>query len=326
MPSTVTHSYFIMDVYDKLPIKRKIFLKNEQNNLKTFAQSMDVLNFYFSPNLKKGKKVRNFAYYFHTQKTGEYLVTLINYIKYNYYSNNPQVMAFLYGMIAHYILDSTVHPYVYYKTGNFDKKDTTTFKYNGKHHELELMIDKYMIKIRENKLPYKFKHYKHCIKTTDYNNEFIDVLNFSFRETYKINRMDDVLKRSTKNMKLAFKLLRYDPVGIKAKLYKIADFITPKNFLKTKFISYYAMPTTYEFCLNTEHKKWYNPTSKTKKYTYSFIDLYLQALNKTISIIKEIDQYIYNDKKINLEKVIGNLSYKSGIDLNKKQPLKYFEF
>ena len=68
MPSTVTHSYFIMDVYDKLPINRKIFLKNEKEKLKVFAQSLDPLNFYTSFNLKKGKSVRNFAYHFHTKK------------------------------------------------------------------------------------------------------------------------------------------------------------------------------------------------------------------------------------------------------------------
>ena len=326
MPSTVTHSYFIMDVYDKLPIKRKIFLKNEQNNLKTFAQSMDPLNFYFSINLKKGKKVRLFADSFHTKKTGEYLITLINYIKYNYYSDNPQVMAFLYGMISHYVLDSTMHPYVYYKTGEFNKKNKSTYKYNCKHHEFETMIDKYMIKIRENKIPSKYKHYKHCIKINEYNKDLIEVLNFSFKETYNINKMDDVLKSSTKNMKLAFKLLRYDPYGIKENIYKIADFISPKNFMKTKFLSYHYAPNNYDFYLNTNHKKWNNPTLKSKKYTYSFIDLYLQALSRTISIIKEIDQYIYSNKKVNLEKVIGNLSYKTGIDLNKKQALKYFEF
>ena len=326
MPSTVTHSYFIMDVYDKLPIKRKVFLKNEQNNLKTFAQSMDPLNFYFSINLKKGKKVRKFADSFHTKKTGEYLITLINYIKYNYYSDNPQIMAFLYGMISHYVLDSTLHPYVYYKTGEFNKKDKATYKYNCKHHEFETMLDKYMIKVRENTIPSKYKHYKHCIKINEYSKDFIDVLNFSFKETYNINKMDDVLKSSTKNMKLAFNLLRHDPYGIKEKIYKVVDFITPKNFMKTKFLSYHYTPDCYDFYLNTYHKKWCNPTLKSKKYTYSFIDLYLQALFKTISIIKEVDLYIYNNKKVNLEKVIENLSYKTGIDLNKKQTLKYFEF
>ena len=34
MPSTATHAYFIMDIYDKLPIERKIFLKDDKELLK----------------------------------------------------------------------------------------------------------------------------------------------------------------------------------------------------------------------------------------------------------------------------------------------------
>ena len=74
MPSTATHAYFIMDIYDKLPIERKIFLKDDKELLKVSAQSMDPLNFYFSKNFKKNKKVRSFAEYFHTHKTGEFLI------------------------------------------------------------------------------------------------------------------------------------------------------------------------------------------------------------------------------------------------------------
>ena len=39
MPSTATHAYFIMDIYDKLPIERKIFLKDDKELLKVSAKS-----------------------------------------------------------------------------------------------------------------------------------------------------------------------------------------------------------------------------------------------------------------------------------------------
>ncbi|MDO5564981.1 MAG: zinc dependent phospholipase C family protein, partial [Eubacteriales bacterium] len=117
MASTVTHAYFIIDVYNKLDINTKILLKDQKEKLKLFAQSMDTLNFYTSANIKKAKQVRAFAEIFHTKKTNEFIITLINYIKLNYYSNNSEVIAFLYGFISHYILDSTIHPYIYYKTG-----------------------------------------------------------------------------------------------------------------------------------------------------------------------------------------------------------------
>ena len=43
-------------------------------------------------------------------------------------------------------------------------------------------------------------------------------------------------------------------------------------------------------------------------------------------MIKQINQYIYYDKKIDLKKVIGNLSYETGKDCDIKRELKFFEF
>ena len=283
MPSTVTHSYFIMDIYDKLPLDKKIFLKDQKNNMKAFAQSTDSLNFYISCNLKKSKKIRKFASFFHTHKTGEFIITLTNYIKYNYYKDNPEVMAFLYSMISHYILDSELHPFIYYKTGNFNRKDKTTYKYNSKHHFMETYIDKYLISIREE-----------TFNTTNFAKEY---------------------NLSLKRMKLAFKILRYDPHGFKSKLYNAIDLISPKKTPKISFLSYYYKCKNNNY-LNTDHKKWTYPVNKSKKYTLSFTDLYIKALSDAIKVIEEVNEYIYNNKKINLEKLFkDNLDKLSNYDL-----------
>ena len=55
-------------------------------------------------------------------------------------------MVFLYGFICHYVLDSNVHPFVFYKTGLFDKKDKNSYKYNNLHAFMETYFDNYMIK------------------------------------------------------------------------------------------------------------------------------------------------------------------------------------
>lgn len=324
MPSTATHAYFIMDIYDKLPIERKIFLKDDKELLKVSAQSMDPLNFYFSKNFKKNKKVRSFAEYFHTHKTGEFLITLTNYIKYNYYASKSDVMAYLYGMISHYVLDTTFHPYVYYKTGEFKKNVKDTYIYNSKHHEFETAIDRYLIKLRENVIPYKYKLYKEVFNISALSNDLKDVINFTYRETFHINDFDKVLLHSIKDMRLAFKLLRYDKIGIKYRFYKLIDIISSKKTLKLKFVSYYYK-TDMDF-LNEEHKTWYYPTNKRKKYNMSFRDLYIKALSDALHIIKEVDAYIYDNKKVNLEKLFKDLSYKTGVPLKQRQELKYFEF
>ena len=69
MPSTATHAYFIMDIYDKLPIERKIFLKDDKELLKVSAQSMDTLNFYFS---KKHRSFWTGFFLFCSAKTGTF--------------------------------------------------------------------------------------------------------------------------------------------------------------------------------------------------------------------------------------------------------------
>ena len=186
MPSTLTHTYFILDVYEKLDIDNKILLKDQKEKLKVFSQSLDPLNFYFSFKKEKGKKVRSFAEVFHTTKTQEFLITLINYIKYNYYSNNPEALALLYGFLSHYILDSKIHPYVYYHTGEFNKKKKETYKYNSKHHELETSIDRYLIKKNENIKPKKFKHYNYTFNIDNLSKTLKEIIDFSFKETYGI--------------------------------------------------------------------------------------------------------------------------------------------
>ena len=324
MPSTITHSYFMLDLYDKFSIKKRMFLKSEVLKMQLFAQSTDPFNFYMTLNLKKSKNIRNFAEYFHTHKTGDYLITLINYIKYNYYSNNPEVMAYLYGMISHYILDSNMHPFIYYNAGYYDKKDISTIKYNGNHDIFENLIDQFFIKNREKCYPYKSKTFLNIFQSHNYSKELKDVINFSFKETFGLDDYFTKWLKSVKNMSLCYKYLRYDRFNLKNKFYKLIDKTTPKNWFKLQFLSYHYTNKNINY-LNANHDEWLIPTSKSIKQKTSFTDLYLKSIKDTLEIISEVDKYIYKDKKVNLKKIINNNSYKTGTSLKKSQVMKYFK-
>ena len=73
------------------------------------------------------------------------------------------VMSFVYGFICHYVLDSSIHPYVEFKTGRFNPRDKKTYKYNAKHHEMETYIDAYMLR-KHGIEPRKDKSYKYIFK------------------------------------------------------------------------------------------------------------------------------------------------------------------
>lgn len=326
MAGTITHAYFALDLYERLSIRSKELLMDKKEDLKLFAQNTDVLFFYNITNFKKGKKTRDFGINSQKVKVYEFFSTLVNYIKYNNHHYNPQVMAYLYGMISHYVLDSTVHPFIIYKTGNFDKKNKETYKYNHLHNEIESYLDNYMIKIREGINPQKFKCYNYCFNVDILNNDLIEVMDFTYKEVFGIKDFHKYYVKSYKQMKFFYRLFRYDPIGYKKVFYHLVDLISPKYFLRKVPLSYHISEKGKKKFLNLEHKRWYNPTDKRTKSNESYIELYTKALSKTTEMIKQINQYIYYDKKIDLKKVIGNLSYETGKDCDIKRELKFFEF
>lgn len=323
MPATVVHAYFAQDLNDILP--KEIKNKLDVNRLKTFGQSIDSLMFYNLFSILPGKKIRDFQKYFHTNKTQDFFVNLINYIKENDYTEDIDVNSFLVGTICHYVLDSTVHPYIYYKTGYFNKNDKSTYKYNNVHTFMETFLDNDMIKRRESINPYKLNISKFSFDTSKFSNELNDTIKYTFKETFDVDNMDKIYYKSLKQMKNSIFIFRQDRYGIKKFFYKLADTFTSKRVFRFEAISYhYPLNDRHNF-LNENHKLWRNPCDYSLTSEESFLDLYLRALKLAKVMICASFDYI-NGKDIELEKVFINKSYITGLDCELDKELKYFEF
>ena len=323
MPATVVHAYFAQDLNDILP--KEIKNKLDVDRLKTFGQSTDSLMFYNLFSILPGKKIRDFQKYFHTNKTQDFFVNLINYIKENDYTEDIDVNSFLVGTICHYVLDSTVHPYIYYKTGYFNKNDKSTYKYNNVHTFMETFLDNDMIKRRESINPYKFNISKFSFDTSKFSNELNDTIKYTFKETFDVDNMDKIYYKSLKQMRNSIFIFRQDRYGIKKFFYKLADTFTSKRVFRFEAISYhYPLNDRHNF-LNENHKLWSNPCDYSLTSEESFLDLYLRALKLAKVMICASFDYI-NGKDIELEKVFINKSYITGLDCELDKELKYFEF
>ena len=323
MPATVVHAYFAQDLNDILP--KEIKNKLDVNRLKTFGQSTDSLMFYNLFSILPGKKIRDFQKYFHTNKTQEFFINLINYIKENDYTEDIDVNSFLVGAICHYVLDSTVHPYIYYKTGYFNKNDKSTYKYNNVHTFMETFLDNDMIKRRESINPYKFNISKFSFDTSKFSNELNDTIKYTFKETFDVDNMDKIYYKSLKQMRNSIFIFRQDRYGIKKFFYKLADTFTSKRVFRFEAISYhYPLNDRHNF-LNENYKLWRNPCDYSLTSEESFLDLYLRALKLAKVMICASFDYI-NGKDIELEKVFINKSYITGLDCELDKELKYFEF
>ena len=323
MPATAVHAYFAQDLNDILP--KEIKNKLDVDRLKTFGQSTDSLMFYNLFSILPGKKIRDFQKYFHTNKTQAFFINLINYIKENDYTEDIDVNSFLVGAICHYVLDSTVHPYIYYKTGYFNKNDKSTYKYNNVHTFMETFLDNDMIKRRESINPYKFNISKFSFDTSKFSNELKDTIKYTFKETFDVDNMDKIYYKSLKQMRNSIFIFRQDRYGIKKFFYKLADTFTSKRVFRFEAISYhYPLNDRHNF-LNENHKLWRNPCDYSLTSEESFLDLYLRALKLAKVMICASFDYI-NGKDIELEKVFINKSYITGLDCELDKELKYFEF
>ena len=322
MPATVMHAFFAKDVYDVLPINIKE--KLDFRRCKMFSQSMDSLIFYNLFSIFPGKKIRDFHSFFHMNKSQDFFINLLKYVRDNKL-NDRDVYSFLVGVICHFVLDSTLHPYIIYKTGFFKKNDPSTYKYNNVHDLMEVFLDNDMIKRRLQLNPYSFNFINYSFDLYPFSEELNHLIDYSFYNTFKLKNMSHIYYKSLKQMRLALSLFRKDAWGIKKVLYKTIDTFTPKRCFRFEAISYhYPLNDKHNF-LNTNHTLWRNPVSYGITSTESLADLYIKSIKQAKVLICASFDYL-DGKDIDLERVFPNISYLTGLDCSMKKELKYFEF
>ena len=328
MPSSMTHTYFGNDVYKGLSNNCQNKIQNNLEYFKLFAQGSDPFMFYHFLIGKRANEISGVQRMMHRSKTREFFLEIVNYIYDNKLINNSEVMAYLYGYICHYYLDLYTHPFIYYKGGIFKRGNKNTYKYNGLHQKIEYGIDLYFIKKNEDVEVRKFKVYKAIFDVKGLTPELKDIIKATIGKVYSISNVGDIYEESIWYMKKFFRYFNYDPYGVKLKLYKLVDGITPNSVIRVQELSFSNEYSDINNYLNLDKKIWYCPWDKTKRYRSSFLELYERAKIKAIKTIEEVTRMLENDSldKGKLNKLFENLSFCTGIDCDKEVEIKYFEF
>lgn len=322
MPATVTHAFFAKDVFEIIPEDINKYMDIEK--CKMFGQSMDSLYFYNLFSVLPGKKVRSFQNYFHFNNSQEFFINVLRYMRDNEI-RDVDACSFLLGAICHYALDSTVHPFIVYKTGWFDKKKPSTYKYNNIHTFMETFIDNDMIRRRFKVNPYEFDVSEFCFNIEPFSNGLNKTLDYAFYNTFKFRDMSKIYYKSLKQMRNSIKLFRMDPKGTKKFMYKVIDSFTTRSTFRFEAISYnYPLEDKHNF-LNVNHNIWRNPCVYDMTSDESFVDLYLKSIKLARVLVCASFDYL-NGKDIDLEQIFDNSSYVTGLKCDDKKELKYFEF
>jgi uncharacterized membrane protein YbaN (DUF454 family) len=313
-----------MDLYDRLNNQKKKILEPYKNKFKIFAQGPDVFFFYDLLCPIYGKDTRKLGSYMHQNKTQIFFVNLVTMIKSKKLEDNPEVLAFLYGLIAHYALDMTAHPFVLYKTGVFDKNNKSSYKYFGGHELMESYIDAYYMKEKGKINPRKFDVISFCFKDISISNTLCSLINDVFKQTFNQQGICYKYRKSIKQMKCFYHLFRTDRFGIKKIIYKLGQ-ILPFD-VELDAISYHIKLDRNDYYLNLNKESWHHPLNKKDIYNYSFDELYSIALSTAVRLISEVDKVLLNKKDIRyLHELFPNLSYATGRDC-KLGKGSYFSF
>lgn len=305
MPSTITHAYIGTETLKKLHIAPKKMIQKHFDNYQIYCQNMDVLYFYKILLLKENK-IQKIGHLFHTEKVFDAFNIMIQDNKQN---QDEELFTFIAGLIVHYKTDAIMHPFIDYLAHSKKRLDQI-----NKHFEIETYFDNYLV----NKNNHNYQKTNNSQSIFHYTKEKIieEEITKVFNTLFGAKEIGKKYYRALKEMKFVFQHLRYDKRGIKKRLYQIID-KNPFHIRKTGYLSYH-FPLDKDQYLNLHHDTWFNYQDKNKTSNKSFFDLYDEVINSSKEIINLLYQYIFENKEIDLEKIIGNNSYSTGLPISPK--------
>ena len=288
MPSILTHYFFINDcINENYP-----FLKNEEKIALLGAQGTDP--FYFYGNLfKRGdkKEVNDFAAHIHNDNPYNLYVHFINEANKCDKEHRDFLFSYIFGLLNHYVLDRTTHPYVFYHSGIDDG-------YMKKHQKFETNID-VLIRL----------HYQNYIKpcnTIKTNIDDVDNLSeiyCSYAKKYDLYLEESTFTKAYKDMFNIQKVL-YSRTGFKKWIFH--------TFLRDSKVDNTSMPKRIEDgidYLNSNKNLWQHPT-KNFKMSLSFFEL-IDYAKKEFNKLGKILLNAYNNLEYekDLKKFIDNINH-----------------
>ena len=324
MPQLITHNIFAKEVYSSLDINK------DNLNIpvyEMYSQSFDNFIYYLSLNIKKMNKIRKISKKGHKTNVKKYFMNMIKNIKEMHLEQDPDALAYLFGSINHYVLDSTCHPLIFYKTGVFSPSNRKeTKKYLGLHTDMETTIDCFYYINKFKKSYHKVNTAKEFIPKIKFSDNLKKLMDKTFEDTFNEKNASKYYFKSYRNSRWLYPLFVNDKHGIKKAFYSLLNKIVLFRRTNYKYISSYVRQPKLNY-LNIEHKKWVFPSDKSITSTESFIDLYNKSLTRSKLLIETAYKVLNNELDIKeFENIVGNLSYVRGLDCDSSAYMKYFEF
>jgi hypothetical protein len=316
MPNIITHTLFAHDLMAKmngLPL-----LQNNKQLVEIGSNGPDILFFHgLSPKRRfQSSELSKMGSVLHDRHINDFYLSALKSIR---NENDPaikeQMIAYTCGHLCHWALDSTTHPYIFYRTGTC-KGDSAKV-----HHRFESLLDAIVLKVKTGHTVSEMDISQICKPSTEQARAivrvYIPALNSIFDKDVAPHKIVETLE-DWQFMQKVF----HDPSGKKIKnLHRLEKLFGLQNLF-----SGYLVPNepvdNYDL-MNLLHKTWRNPATG-QESDQSFFELYDEALAKAATAIDLFVQAIDDPQKEEaFLAFVDNANYNLGI--NTPMEMKYFE-
>ncbi|MCI8347423.1 MAG: hypothetical protein HFJ12_05725 [Bacilli bacterium] len=281
MPNYTSHIIMAEDFFIQLPQHIKLDISYQDIGIASIGQ-----DFTFSDSRLFDKT--------HTERVQDFFLNLTAYIKKHRLYENPKAMAYLYGHIAHFSLDSTLHPFIYSRENATHK--VTFFPL---HTTIEYFIDDYLFQSSSK---------KDSINQILLEGNILDkmttqMIDEIYQITYQHGNISHIYKQTLWALRLLDKIANIK-LGNQRLITKVLNY---KTYFEKNHIS-------KDFLLNSTHQEWRSPFSG-EKSTENFDDLYSKSIVKSLELTEEVHHFLYGNATLQkVKKAFPNTSYDTGID------------
>ncbi len=282
MPAVLTHDFFAADALGAA--SHVLYFSNfdEHDAFKLGNQGPDPL-FYLVADPLSDPDTRDFGNTMHHDRPARLLCSLHDAISMLSESERPVGEAYAAGFLCHYLLDSTMHPFVFAWENalcdagvpGLDRSD------HGKvHAEIERDFDEMVLYTKTGETVETYAPYKHVLQGSDEVLATIDKLYFymglwTYSETLPL----DIYSRAVKSFRRVQHLF-WSPGGGKARvLGTVERAVTHDRYSLYCAMAHRARAEKTSDFDNRDHREWRDPFSGEVR-TEGFWDLYQAALDR----------------------------------------------
>ena len=212
-----------------------------------------------------------------------------------------RMMAYLLGHLAHWALDKSVHPYVFYCTGASEKI------HMDYHHRMESDIDLKMLHRIKGIEAKDYRSYEIC----DFDDEMLQAIARLYvpiaKEVYHSELKVNEIRKALENWKMLQKLFQ-DPSGVKE---KVVGKVENAFNIPYRYSSYLLKQLEEDYdVLNENHKTWCHPCDDTMTSDKSFVELFDEGLELAQELLATAYECMMNDEdETKVLELLNNQSY-----------------